>query len=77
VLAGIGKPRPKGIIRPLEEKLRESVENRVLVNWPFLNFDSGDAAEAILIMLKYGSGQELIENLSLTARERHFSCSPY
>jgi hypothetical protein len=72
LLAGIGKPRPKGIIRPLEEKVGESVENRILIDRLFLDFDSSDATETILIVFKYGSGQELIEDLSLTARECHF-----
>jgi hypothetical protein len=77
LLARIGKPWPKGIIRPLEEKVGESVENRILIDRLFLDFDSSDAAETILIVLKYGSGQELIEDLSLTACECHSSCSPY
>jgi hypothetical protein len=77
LLARIGKTWPKGIIRPLEEKVGKSVENRILIDRLFLDFDSSDAAETILIVLKYGSGQELVKDLSLTARECHFSCSPY
>ena len=77
LLAGIGEPRTKSIIGPLEEQVGERVENRVLIDRFFLQFDSADPAKAILIVLKNSAGQELIKDLSLTAGERHFMCSPY
>jgi hypothetical protein len=77
LLPGVGEPRTKSIVGPLEEKVRERVENCVLIDWFFLQFDTTDLAKAILVVLKNSAGQELIEHLSLTARERHFTCSPY
>jgi hypothetical protein len=77
LLAGIGEPRTKSIIGPLEEQVGERVENCVLIDRFFLQFDTADPAKAILIVLKNSTGQELIEHLSLTASERHLMSSPY
>jgi hypothetical protein len=65
----------KVVIRPLKEKIRHGIEHRVLVNRPFLEFNSADLAKSILVVFEHGTGKELIKNLGLPPCERHYEFS--
>jgi hypothetical protein len=69
--AWVGKTATERVIRPLKEKISDGVEYRVLVDRLLLEFNPAYLAEPVLVVFKDSTGEELVDDLRLSARKCH------
>jgi hypothetical protein len=70
-LTWVRKTAAKRIIRPLKQKVRNSIKYRILVDLFLLEFYPVYFAEPVLIVFENSTREKLIKNLSLSPSERH------